>query len=650
MNFNQVIPFLLFLFVVPFVYGQTSKPIDLSLLDGQEREGEKNFQVFAYRKAIFHYEKAYEDDTNNLQVLYRLAQCYYFMRDFVDAEYYASKVIYKKDYSTDTEIYNYFEILIVNKKYDEAIYWYNKLKERPDVNPFYLSRMEGVLLFKDYKGYSKLYQIEPLPFNSEYSDFGLTYFEDTIVFLSNRSKKNKLRKAVKDNQMSYFKLYKVIKVNENEYSDVKNYGDNIINGYHIGPLSYYDNNTKVIFTQSHRREGGVFGKDVQEDSDGVIQLELYIGDVDKDKIKDIEPFPYNNIEFSNAHPTVSQDGKTLVFSSNRADGIGKSDLYLCKKLNNTWSPPINLGGVINTPGSELFPYLNGNTLYFASDGHDGMGQLDIYKVVLVDNKATQIINLGYPINSNYDDFGFITKDGYSGYFCTNRGSSANDQIYSFEAKDTLPDNLKIIKVYDSLTNKLVKSYSLEVNLLDSSNLSLLPVKTFGDSIFEYHVNDSINYEVLAESEGYVNQYKIFEGSKESPWEIYLNKISVGQKVELRNIYYDFDKASLRDSSRIELNKLIVWMEKNPKVSVKIIAYTDNWGSSEYNQKLSEDRALTAYNYLVESGIQKERLSYEGKGDKEPVFVCPQPKDCNRYQHQANRRTEFEIISNKNNIE
>jgi Tol biopolymer transport system component len=301
-------------------------------------------------------------------------------------------------------------------------------------------------------------------------------------------------------------LYYAKRIIKEKCSKPQLFSKDIATQYHEGPVAFYDNNTKIIFTQTNTTKK-IFNTKAIKARNGSISLNLYTADILRDHITNIKPFKYNSNDFSSANPTVSNDGKNLIFSSDGPDSYGGSDLYLCHFENNEWTAPKNLGKDINTSQSELFPYLNGNILYFSSDGHKGLGGLDIYYTKLVNDTPTKIINLGSQINSPSDDFGFITKNGNSGYFASNRGDENVDNIY-FTEKQAAAILSAHIKVYDKKTHALLKHSDLEV--IDSiANKSIIAYDNNGDTLFKYQIAEEVIYKVIASHQNYFSRDTIF---------------------------------------------------------------------------------------------------------------------------------------------
>lgn len=353
-----------------------------------------------------------------------------------------------------------------------------------------------------------------------------------------------------------------------------------------------------------------------------------------------------------SQPSLSSDGRTLYFISNRGGGIGGRDIwvsYLDDK--EQWSNPTNLGRSINTPHDEVSPFIHPNnvTLYFASNGLTGFGGFDIFYSERKDKTWSEPKNIGYPINTSADQVSlFITSDGEKGYYSHEVTNDPNQKgkLYEFN----VPANAKVKyrtsyvtgHVFDAVTKKPLKAgielYDLKNEARegfvysDSVSGEYLMVLTEG-SDYALYVNKP---DYLFESLSF--EYQLNEDLKPVKLDIYLKPISEGAKAVLNNIFFDVDSYALKDKSRTELNKLMSFLNANPNSRIEIGGHTDNTGSAEYNLDLSLKRAKAVYEFLIEKGINKTRLTYKGYGQSIPAF--PNDSDLHR---QMNRRIEFQII-------
>lgn len=352
-------------------------------------------------------------------------------------------------------------------------------------------------------------------------------------------------------------------------------------------------------------------------------------------------------------PSFSSDGRTLYYISNRRDGFGNSDIWMCT-LNDSgkWGKPVNLGADINTPGKEeaVFIHPDNQTLYFASDGHVGMGGLDLY-MCRRDSAGNwgKPVNLGYPINTYGDESGLIVNGkGNMAYFSSTRaGTLGCDDIYMFE----IPDELKPVpvtymkgKVYDNNTKApLGASFNLIDLATGKTIVSSNSDPVTGEFLVCIPVNK--NYALNVNRSGYMPYSESFwmraSQNTNEPYkmDVPLTPIAVGAVANLKNVYFDVDKWDLRAESYAELDKMVMFLKNNPNLKAEIGGHTDNTGDKKHNQTLSENRAKSVYAYLVSHGIEATRLSYKGYGDTQPLV----PNDTPEHK-QMNRRTELKITS------
>lgn len=364
------------------------------------------------------------------------------------------------------------------------------------------------------------------------------------------------------------------------------------------------------------------------------------------------------------HPAVSPDGEYLYFVSDMPGGYGGKDLWRISLTDQEGSLE-NLGVQINTPGDEMFPYIRANgDLYFASDGHPGMGGLDIFKARMNESGMWQIENMKYPINSSADDFGITFGEEETGFFSSNRGDGRGyDNIYSFE--------LPSIRVWISGTvldkdDEPVPDAIIRIVGNDGSNQKEYARK---DGSFRFKLDRGVHYVMLASCRGYLNSKQEFiSDAEEKDAEYGVNFVlaSISKPILIENIFYDFDRATLRPESETSLNELVKMLDDNPNVSIELGAHTDYKGSDVYNQRLSERRAQSVVNYLIEAGIDPRRLQAKGYGESKPKTITkklatqyPQFKEGDvlteeyisklspedqEIANQINRRTEFQVLS------
>ncbi len=353
-----------------------------------------------------------------------------------------------------------------------------------------------------------------------------------------------------------------------------------------------------------------------------------------------------------AQPSISPDGKTLYFISNRGGGQGQKDIWMSNLLpNGNWTKPVNLGEKINSSGQEQSPFIHpdNKTLYFASNGHTGMGGFDLFKTTRNDDGTwSEPINLGYPINTIFDEIGLIVNaKGDKAFFSSDRLSNKGRDIFEFELyKEARPNPVSYLKgkVFDAESKKNINA-SFELIDLETNELIMQAESDKNSGEFLVCIPTNNDYALNVSKKGYLFYSDNFElkGVHEisDPYlkDIALMPIKTGERIILRNIFYATDSYELEEKSKVELAKLLQFLSNNPSLIIEISGHTDNVGTNEYNLKLSDNRAKSVYQYLLEKGIEKERLTYKGYGENQPIST-----NDNEQGRTENRRTEIKIIS------
>ncbi len=364
------------------------------------------------------------------------------------------------------------------------------------------------------------------------------------------------------------------------------------------------------------------------------------------------------------HPAVSPDGRYLYFSSDMPGGSGGYDIWRVN-LRERQGSLENMGQWINTSGNEMFPYVRSDSvLYFASDGHPGYGGLDLFRAQLTPSGGWVVTNMGRPVNSSADDFGITFGEGESGFFSSNRGDRRGyDHIYSFE----LPDlKIQISGWVLDRDEEPVANAVIRIVGNDGSNQKAV-ART--DGSFSFPLQRGVSYVMLAGAKGYLNarqQFTSDTAEEDAEYNVDFILASINKPVVIDNIFYDFDKATLRPESRTALDSMAQVLRDNPNVTIEMASHTDRKGSDEYNLNLSTRRARSVIEYLIEAGIDPARLQYQGYGESRPKTITkklarlhPQfnegdvlteeyiealsPED-QEVADQINRRTEFQVLS------
>lgn len=371
------------------------------------------------------------------------------------------------------------------------------------------------------------------------------------------------------------------------------------------------------------------------------------------------------------HPAVSPDGKYLYYVSDAVGGFGGKDIFRSRLVGNDFGPMENLGPDINTPGDEMFPYVRDSvTLYFASNGHPGMGGLDLFKATQDSTGKWHVENLKAPINSMGDDFGITFEgDKEKGFFSSNRNDARGyDHLYSFE----LPVITIFIEgIVSDVDENPIEDATVRIVGKDGLNEKVLAKK---DGTYRVELERDIRYVMMASARGYLNQnFELKTGPEEKNEtyivDFYLSPIS--KPVVIENIFYDFDKATLRPESQKALDEMIKMLNDNPNVTIELGAHTDRKGSDQYNERLAQRRAQSVVNYLIAGGIEKERLEAKGYGESVPKvinkkmaknydflnegdvlteeFILTLTPEQQEIADQINRRTEFKVLRTNYNL-
>ncbi len=618
------------LFSYSFVFSQNNST----------KKADRLYDRLQFVKAAEEYLKLSDSELNSEYVITRLANCYYNLFETSEAEKWFKKIVNK---NPDAElIYKYSQMLKANGKYKESNLWMNKFSE---MKP-YDSR---AVSFKNTPNYidkiinkGKRFNIQNLKINSEFSDFGATIYKNKLYFVSSRNEKATSRNYGWNDE-PFLDIFSST-INDKGSHLPANLFDELNSKFHEGVVSFTPDGNTAYFTRESYYED-----EYQKDSlnnTKYSQLYIYKATKLKDSWDTFESLEINDINFSNKNPMVSPDGKHLYFSSNMPGGFGLYDLYKAEiKDNGSLGKAENLGQKINTEGQEAFPFITSeNMLYFSSDGHLGLGGLDVFYSKNVDDKWSNSKNVGIPVNSGADDFAFMIKEE-NGYVSSNRtGGLGKDDIYALKKIRPLCDLLLETVVLDSKTNSPIETALTSVS--DGEGTINNSKTTNEKGLVEYMIECENEIKFVVSKEGYESKILDIKLLDIDPplLKVMLDPIEeliVEDKVELSPIYFEFDKFNITNEGAFELDKLVAIMQKYPEMKIRIEAHTDNRGPSSYNLKLSENRAKSTAQYVISKGIDENRISGVGKGEKEPTVECS--GNCSNEDHRTNRRSEFIIL-------
>ncbi len=619
----------------------------------QIKKAEKAYDQFAYIDAQKIYLKVVEDGYTSAEIYKKLGNTYYFNSDYSNAAKWYTKLV--EEFPDETEAEYYFRASQSSKsieEYEQANRYMEefaakggetKIVQNYKNNPDYLD-------FITSKEIS--YTIEKTEINSSYSDFGPSFYNDKIVFssASGLGVEGKLKTHDWSNQ-PFFNLYVADKDENGKLSGVTQLSGDLNTKYHESSAVFTKDGKTVYFTRNNFIDGKK-----GRDKDKNIRLKIYKATkLGENNWTNIVELPFNSDDFSVAHPALSVDEKKLYFSSNMPGTLGQSDLWYVDILeNDEFGTPVNLGEVLNTEARESFPFISDeNVLYFSTDGRAGLGGLDIFFTPLGDDGLpTEVSIMGEPVNSNKDDFGFIIDNKSEiGFISSNRGGDAgsiDDEIYRLKevCEVSLTGN-----VTDEETGELLPG--AEVALYDSDNNLIETITVGEDAEFMFNVDCDTKYAVRGSKEDFESVEKIVntpESTSTVNLPLELKRIGchpndLGCRLTLQPIYFDFDKHNIRPDAAIELAKILAAMREYPELIIHIESHTDSRGSNKYNDLLSERRAKSTMDWLVNEGIRKDRLTAKGYGESRLINECSDGVACSEDKHQLNRRSMF-IIQNK----
>jgi tetratricopeptide (TPR) repeat protein len=378
-----------------------------------------------YSKASTLYQELLEKNESNAYLKLRMAETWVGLHNPHEAREWYIQVFGKTGHDVPDDVlpvhmYQYAGILLTDGKTDEALYWYELYRQRNPDDTRAARKIEGIKSIVSLKQAAPAYAIGGTSLNSTYADFSPAYYGRGLVFVSGRARAEAKGSG---EDAAFLDLYYSDVLSDGSLSEAKKFSDAINTDFNEGPCIFYGKDKRLIFTRNNLK-----GKRRVEDEDVVVQLQLFNSDMDTvtNTWKKPELLSINSDRYSIGHPAISSDGQHLYFSSNMPGNYGDTDLYVSDQVNGTWSEPKNLGAMVNTEGSEMFPFLHADSvLYFASDGHGGFGGLDIYRYSIPRQKLE---NIGAPINGGYDDFGLILDaTGETGYFSSSRNQSGGDK-------------------------------------------------------------------------------------------------------------------------------------------------------------------------------------------------------------------------------
>lgn len=612
----------------------------------------KSYENFAYIDAIKTYERIAGQGYKSAELFKKLGNSYYFNAELEKANKWFTELFAMKEDIEPEYYFRYSQTLKSIKDYDKAdkmLDAFNK-KNGNDSRAKLYEKNKGYL--KTIEDNSGRFIVKDAGINTGYLDYGAALFGNRLIFTSSRNPEGPLSIQRWSNQ-AYTGLYEAVINDKEELLNPKRFAITLDTKFNESSPAFTKDGTTIYFTRNNFNNGKV-----QKDKSNAILLKLYKAKISKDgKFSDVTELPFSSNDYSTAHPVLSLDEQTMYFSSNMPGSLGQSDLYkVAINSDGSFGKPINLGNTINTEGKETFPFLSDeNELYFSSDGHQGLGGLDVFVSKLSnDDSFGEVINVGKPINSPMDDFAFyINTKSRNGFFSSNREEGKGyDDIYKFTEVKVLPtEHLLQGLITNETTGEILSGVRLSV--YDVNMNKIKEVNSTKDGYTLGGLKGGNKYYIRAE----FNDYRTVElpvtmskdGSKtELPIAMEKTVIPVKEGDDLAKvfkiniIYFDLNTADIRPDAAIDLAKIVDVMKENPTMKIDVRSHTDSRYLRKSNQVLSDKRAKTTIAWIKAHGIHANRLSGRGYGEMQPVNKCKDGVPCTEEEYQQNRRSEFII--------
>ena len=619
------------------------------------RKADTKFTNYSYASAIQSYEDLVEDGYTEEEIFKNLGNANYLNANYQEASNWYGQLFQLGITDIDPEyMYRYAQTLKSLEKYDASDVWMNKFKTARSNDQRALAFGNNEDYLEQIEERSGRYELKNLGLNSKVSDFAPSFYGKDLVFSTARDSGLVSKNIHRWNNGAFLNLYKATGDDQGNFTELDKLDRKLNKKTHESSTAFTKDGKTMYFTRNNSNNGKF-----SRDEEGISRLKIYRADLIDEEWGNIVELPFNGDSYSVAHPTLNNDETKLYFASDMPGTAGESDIFSVEiNEDGTFGAPQNLGPQINTEARETFPFVTASDiLYFSSDGHPGLGGLDVFGTDLK-NDSGKVLNVGRPLNGEEDDFSYIVnEETKKGYFASNRkGGQGNDDIYSFVEKEPLDFTchtnitgvVKDKKTGALLANATIKVYDTKKNLIASS-------ETDANGAFAMEGNcEDGNYKVVATKTDYDEGDKIFAtvNAKDATGiEVVLAQTDksapigtdLAKYLNIEPIYFDFDKHFIREDARISLNKVLAYLNEYPNVKIQVGSHTDSRANDNYNLRLSANRAKSTAAYLVEQGIDEGRISFEGFGETQLTNDCSNGVPCTKEQHQMNRRSEFIVV-------
>lgn len=607
----------------------------------QLKRANREYSNLAYLDASKIYEKVAEKGFRSVELLKKLGNTYYFNSQYPQAFKWYEE-LFKMTADIEPIYYLRYAQTLKSVNDERAKTFYNTYLDMVGGN-------EGFLSMEDYmaiiKRNSDRYEIENMRLNSRLSDFGGILLDNQLVFSSTRDTGNLVKRRSRWDGDPYLDLYGVTLRRDGSTGKPEKIKGDVNSIFHESSPTFTKDGKTMYFTRNGEAIKGANKKTKTHN------VKIYRATLEGGEWINVEELSINSDSYSTAHPALGPNDDQLYFVSDRPESLGLSDIFVVDiNADGSLGKVINLGSKVNTKGRESFPFVTkDNELYFSSDGHFGLGGFDVFYAGLGELDFGDLINVGVPVNSNFDDFAFAIYQG-KGYFSSNReGGNGKDDIYSFVETKDIKELLKS-RIYGVVLDEDTRDPlpNTMISIEDDDRRSIASVTTDSTGFYEVDVDYYKSFFVRATEEDYdtAEQYALKKKKeREHNFDLSRNFYGVKQGDDLAEflnikIYFDFDKSNIRYDASVELEKLIAFLKDSPNIELDVRSHTDSRGSKAYNDKLSQERARSTVAYMVKNGIAPERLSYKGYGETQSLNDCRDGARCREQEHQENRRSEF----------
>ncbi len=633
--------------------------LSVSLINAQEkqvRRASADFESYAYADAIDSYERLIDKGYSSEAIYKNLGNANYKTANYDAAANWYAKLFELEHAEQDPDdIYKYAQSLKSLEKYEESNKWMKRLEAIKAEDTRAVKFENNLDYLEKIKEVSGSYQVENLPINSKTSDFAPSLNGEQLVFSSGRDK-GLARKDIHEwNNEAFLNLYSVTVMENGELAAPIKLSKKLNKKTHESSTAFSKDGKTMYFTRNNSKKGNF-----ARDKNGYSRLKIYRAELRDEEWTNIRALPFNSDDYSVAHPSLNNDESKLYFASDMAGSLGESDIFMVDIMKDgAYGTPVNLGDKVNTEGRETFPFVTQNdVLYFSSDGHPGLGGLDVFATNTKDKENMYVVNIGEPVNSKEDDFSFVlNEETKKGFFASNRaGGQGSDDIYGFTQIKEIDFNCTTIvdgMVKDKETGLPLKG--ADVRIVNSNNELVAQSVSGPDGIFSIEGNcKKEDYRVMVSLMDYESNNTIFtvdEISDIARIEISLTKTVVQPKIgddlivflSFEPVYFDLDKSDIRPDAAQTIQKVASYLKLFPSVNIEVQSHTDVKAGNDYNQRLSQRRAKATVAYLIEQGVDESRLSGQGFGETRLINNCTTREKCEDVIHQRNRRSEFVVV-------